>query len=101
MLKGPEIIDSVILCSGRNRDFRRKNTLRDQVVSARSHLSQASSLKQEEHVVRFDSDHPFEREKMLTNVNLTTSPQSNTGSVDIRCTSPSSFGCSMISREFS
>ena len=40
---------------------------------------------------------------MLTNVNLTTSPQSNTGSscVDIRCTSPSSFGCSMISREFS
>jgi len=63
MLKGPEIIDSVILCSGRNRDSRRKNTLRDQVVSARSHLSQASSLKQEEHVVRFDSDHPFERER--------------------------------------
>jgi len=62
MLKGSEIIDSVILCSGRNHDFRKKNALRDQVISARSRLSQASSLKQEEHVVRFDSDHPFERE---------------------------------------
>jgi len=62
MLKGSEIIDSVILCSRQNRDFRKKSSLRNQVVSARSRLSQASGLKQEEHVVRFDSDHPFERE---------------------------------------